>query len=177
MVALHKLSKNMDENPSVDETIIPSDEPVVEVPVEETGETPEVDSVEPEVVPKAQYDEVHKRATRAEAELKALKPKVVTPKQVSSQPNVEEAVLLANGMSESLLTELKAVASARGIKSLIKAQADPIFVAVKEKFEKDQKQKDASLPVSRGSGSVKAPKTFMTPGLSRDEHRNMVQGK
>jgi hypothetical protein len=96
------------------------------------------------------------------------------PQQVS-QPNVEEVVLLAQGMSDELLNELKAVARARNITSLIKAQNDPIFVAVKEKFEKEKKQKDSSLPSSRGAGAVKAKKTFNSPGLTAEEHRQMFQ--
>ena len=80
-------------------------------------------------------------------------------------------------MSDELLGELKAVAQARGIKSLIKAQTDPIFVAVKEKFEKDQKAKDASLPASRGSGSAKVKKDFNTPGLTREEHKELFMNQ
>lgn len=102
-------------------------------------------------------------------------PAAVPPQPASAQPNVEETVLLANGMSEDLMKELKAVAQARGISSLIKAQNDPIFVAVKEKFEKDQRQKEASLPASRGSGSIKPKKSIDTPGLSREEHMAMAK--
>ncbi len=92
-----------------------------------------------------------------------------------AQHNVEETILLANGMSEELVKELKAVAKARGINSLLKAKTDPIFVAVQEKFEKDLKQREASLPASRGSGGVKAQKSVDSPGLARDEHRRLVQ--
>lgn len=114
------------------------------------------------------------RAHKAEEELKELKkPKLES--VVPSQPDVEETVLLANGMPEELLEELKAVAGVRKV-SLIKAQKDPIFVAVKEKFEKEQKQKDASLGASRGSGATKPKKDFSTPGLTREEHRAMVLG-
>lgn len=101
-------------------------------------------------------------------------PKKVVQPQTSSPSNVEETVLLANGMPEDLLNELKAVARARNLNSLIKAQNDPIFVAVKEKYEKEQKQLDASLPASRGAGATKVQKSFNTPGLSRDEHRKLV---
>jgi hypothetical protein len=108
---------------------------------------------------------------------KSQKPKAsVTQKATqTASPNVEETVLLAQGMPEELLAELKAVAAVRRV-SLIKAQTDPIFIAVKEKFEKEKKQASASLGASRGSGSVKAKKSFDTPGLSREEHKAMVQG-
>ena len=155
------------------------EEVTVETPndtVEETEETPAAEPEETQVDVaqlQATNKKLFERAKKAEAELKAAK--VSKPAEAPASPaNVEETVLLANGMPEELLGELKAVAQARGIKSLIKAQTDPIFVAVKEKFEKDQKAKDTSLPASRGAGSVKAKKDFNTPGLSRDEHREMV---
>lgn len=115
------------------------------------------------------------RAKKAEAELKALKISPAQPKKdkAPSQPtNVEETVLLAQGLPEELLNELKAVATVRGT-SLIKAQTDPIFIAVKEKFESDIKSKKASVGVSRGSSSVKPKKDFNTPGLTREEHMTM----
>jgi hypothetical protein len=95
--------------------------------------------------------------------------------QPASPQSVEETVLLANGMDEELLTKLKAVARVEGIGSLIKAQTNPIFIAVKEKFEKEKKQQEASLGASRGAGAVKAEKSFNSPGLSRDEHKKMFQ--
>ena len=101
------------------------------------------------------------------------KSKVETATAPVAAPNVEETVLLANGMSEELLTELKAVAQVRKT-SLIKAQNDPIFVAIKEKYEKDAQTKQASLPASRGAGATRVQKTFTTPGLTREEHRRMV---
>lgn len=101
------------------------------------------------------------------------KSQTVRPAAPQSPLNVEETVLLANGMSEELLGELKAVAAVRKT-SLIKAQSDPIFVAVKDNYEKVRKQESASLPASRGSGQVKARKTFNTPGLSREEHKALI---
>ena len=122
--------------------------------------------------------EANKNRRLLKKSAKTEKPMVTKPKApqtASPEPTVEETVLLANGMPEELVTELKVVAKARGLKSLIKAQTDPIFVAVKEKFEKDKKRKDASLGASRGAGGVKPQKNFHTPGLSRDEHKKMMQ--
>ena len=75
-------------------------------------------------------------------------------------------------MPEELLTKLKKVAQINGT-SLIKAQNDPIFVAVKESFEKETKSKKASIGSSKGSGSVKPKKDFTSPGLTREEHEAM----
>lgn len=133
-----------------------------------------------ETTEEAPEESIEEKLARAEADAakyrrlfeKAKKP--ASAPQPASPLNVEETVLLANGMSEELMTELKAVAAVRKV-SLIKAQTDPIFVAVKDKFEKDQKREDASLPASRGSGNMKPKKDFSTPGLSREEHMALVK--
>jgi len=164
----------MEENELELEPIIETEEETVETPEEETeevAETSEVDIAQVQATNKKLYE----RAKKAEAELKALRGNPIAKKSASASPqNVEEVVLQAQGMTDELLTELKAVASVRGT-SLIKAQADPLFVAIKEKLEKDKKHQEASLGSSRGSGSVKARKDFKTPGLTRDEHRKMFQ--
>lgn len=106
------------------------------------------------------------------------KPEVKTTVEApqNASVNVEETVLLANGMDENLLEQLKKVATIQGV-SLIKAQADPIFVAIKDKFEKDLKEKSASLNVSRGSGAVKPKKDFKTPGLTEAERKEMFEAR
>jgi hypothetical protein len=157
-----------EENQNVDlDTTTETEEP--EAPPTESEE-PSEPSIDVEQL-QATNKKLFERAKKAEADLKALKGAAQQP-----SPNVEETVLLANGMPETLLAELKAVAAVRKV-SLIKAQADPIFVAVKEKFEKDQKQEAASLPASRGSGASKPKKDFFTPGLTREEHMAMVKSR
>lgn len=94
----------------------------------------------------------------------------------ASTPTVEETVLLVNGMPEELLAELKVIAKVRNV-SLVKAQKDPIFVAVKDKFEKDAKQRDAAVGSPRGSGGMKPKKDFNTPNLTREEHQKMFNQK
>ncbi len=158
---------------------------------ENVAETKEVQAETIEEVPAQAAEEgtpsepesVEAKLAHAEAEAakyrrlfeKANKPKEpAAPKAPSvPTPSVEETVLLAQGMSEELLTELKALAAVRKT-TLIKAQNDPIFVSLKREMEKEQKQKDASLPASRSSGATKAKKDFTTPGLTREEHRQMV---
>lgn len=158
-----------------EEEIVPLETPTepeetVTPPAEATEDTPETPAVDVETL-QATNKKLFERAKKAEADLKALKASGQTP-----QPNVEEVVLQANGMPDELISELKAVAKVRNT-NLIKAQNDPIFVAIKEKFEKDQKTKQANVGASRSSGGVKPKKDFLTPGLSRDEHRTMVLGK
>lgn len=152
--------------------------------VEETVETPEPETTEETIETEPEVDvaqlqatnkKLYERAKKAEADLKAIKGS--TPKssaEATSSQSVEETVLLANGMNEQLLEKLKKVAQVEGT-TLIKAQASSIFVAVKEKFEAELKQKKASLGGSRGSGNVAPKKDFNTPGLTAAEHRKMVE--
>lgn len=150
-------------NEPVEETV---ETPEVTETVEETQETPTIDVAKIQETNKKLYA----RLKAVEAELKLAK----QDKPATSPLNVEETVLLANGMPEELLKELKALSAVRK-SSLIKAQTDPIFVAIKEKFEKEQRQKEASVGASRGSGAVKPKKDFKTSGLTREEHMRMVK--
>lgn len=156
-----------------DETVIldtPNEtDETVETTVETTDE--EVDTEQLQATNKKLFE----RAKKAEAELKALKqvaPKA--PTQQTPSVDVDERILKAQGMSDELLGELRVIAALRGV-SVIDAQKDHLFVATKEKFDKDSKSKAASLGASRGSGQVQAKKSFTTPGLTAEEHRQMIK--
>lgn len=161
----------MEDEYQVDETINSSEEQELEINPEGNEET------EALRVKLAEAEEAKRqltaRAHKAEAENKAFKSKPVEAPQ-APQASVEETVLLAQGMPEELVNELKAIAQVRNT-TLLKAQNDPIFTTIKENFEKNQKQRDASLPASRGSGNVKPKKDFTTPGLTREEHMEMLK--
>lgn len=105
------------------------------------------------------------------SQIKTASPKATAPLSV----DVDERILKAQGMSDEVLKELKVVATARGV-SLIDAQNDYLFVAIKEKIERDTKAQRATLGVSRGSGTAKPKVGFNTPGLSREEHMKLIQG-
>lgn len=147
----------------MEETEIVEDE-VVEVEETDTEQEKPVEEIDWEA-----------RAKKAEALIIKNKksPVAEKPTEQAAPSNVEEIVLQANGMSDELLTQLKKVAAINGT-SLIKAQNDPIFVAVKEKFERETKQESASLGASKGAGGTKVQKTFATPGLSAEEHKKMA---
>lgn len=105
------------------------------------------------------------------------KKKVTSEKRVDLQTpdtppteSVDERILKSQGMSDELLKELKRVARFNEI-DLITAQADPMFVAIKAKLEQEQRDKEASLGASKGSGTGKAKKDFTTPGLSSEDHK------
>lgn len=119
------------------------------------------------------------RTKKAEADAKAAKnqsaPAPVVPAPANPQaPNVEEVVLKAQGMAPELLSQLKDIATLRGT-SLLDAQSDPLFVAVKSEFDKAEKSKAAAVGVSRGSGSQKVKPSLATPALSRDDHKALFK--
>jgi hypothetical protein len=132
---------------------------------------------------KTLYENQKTRAEKAEAETKELKrinsfstPKAAETSTTQSSPSidVDERILIANGMPDELLKQLKDVAKLRGL-SLIDAQKDSLFVAVKNQYEKDENSKKASVRSSRGSANVQVQKTLNTPGLSREEHKALAR--
>lgn len=94
--------------------------------------------------------------------------------QAAPAVDVDERILQSQGMDPELLKELKVIAKMRGV-PLLDAQKDPLFVASKDIFDKNKKQKEASLGASRGSGSTKPKTTLATPGISREEHKRLSQ--
>jgi len=153
-----------------EETIVVQDEEQVDT-VEVVEEDEASDSIETEedALAKAQAEAAKYRRLFE----KTQKAKPVQTQTQATPLNVEETVLLATGMEESLLETLKKVAAVNGT-TLIKAQNDPIFVAVKEKFEREKKSSNASLGASRGSGQAKVRKDVSSPGLSREEHMKLA---
>ncbi len=148
-------------------------EETVETPAETTEETLETESeVDVEKV-QATNKKLFERAKKAEAEVKLLKSKTA-PAQASSSVDIDERIIKSQGMSDELLKQLRKVAQVTGV-SLIEAQTDSLFVAMKDKFDKEQKQKKAALGASRGSGSPAPRKDFKTKGLTADEHKAMVK--
>lgn len=154
-----------------EETIVVQDEEQVDtVEVEEVDDSAETIETEEDALAKAQAEAAKYRRLFE----KSQKKPVEQTKPQATPANVEEVVLLANGMDETLMEQLKKVAAINNT-SLLKAQNDPIFVAVKEKFEREKKSSNASLGASRGSGAVKAQKSLSTPGLTREEHMKLAQ--
>lgn len=113
------------------------------------------------------------RAKKAEALAKGKRTDLTTP-DVSASEHVDERILVANGMSTDLLKELRRVARFTET-DLISAQTDPMFIAIKERYEKEQRDKDAALGASKGSGQGKSRKDLTTPGLTADEHKKLWQ--
>lgn len=117
------------------------------------------------------------RAKIAEEKLKASAPAPVkvNPPTINNgidEATIERKILKSQGMSDELLEELVALSKVRG-KSLLDVQSDPIFIALKDAKEAESKKAKATLGSSRSSGVVKNEKSFETPGLSEEEHKEM----
>ena len=154
-----------------EETIVVQDEEQVDtVEVEEVEDSAETIETEEDALAKAQAEAAKYRRLFEKSQKKPAE----QTKPQATPANVEEVVLLANGMDETLMEQLKKVAAINNT-SLLKAQNDPIFVAVKEKFEREKKSSSASLGASRGSGAAKVQKGLNTPGLSREEHMRLAK--
>ena len=154
-----------------------TDETVV---LDETTDTEDVDAIKQQL---AEAEEAKRqltaRAHKAEAELKARKAEAPQPNSVNNgldSDAVDVKILQSQGMSEDLITELKALAKVRGT-SILATQLDPIFVAMKKEKDAEEKSKKASLPASRGSGSPSVKKGFNTPGLTKEEHKELWLAK
>lgn len=88
-----------------------------------------------------------------------------------SQAVIEETILKAQGLTDELLTEMKALAHIRN-KSLLEIQNDPIILAMKAEKDREMKERQAKLGASRSSRTnVEPKKSFNTPGLSKEEHK------
>lgn len=150
---------------------ISSDETVV---LDDTTEvvTEDIEAIKLELArAKEAQAQILARAKKAEAELKSAK-STVSP-QINNTPTdeaIQTQILKAQGLSDEMLVELKAVAAVRKI-SLIEAQNDPIFTAIKNDKEAETKSAKASLGASKGSRPEKKEKTFETAGLTPEEHK------
>ncbi len=116
------------------------------------------------------------RAKRVEAELRELKQQGSTTQTHISNQNlsaddVAATVLQANGMDTDLIDQLKALSKVRGYKSILEAQADPIFQAIKKTKEDEAKAKKSQLGASKGSPIAKKEKNINSGGLTKDEHK------
>ena len=111
------------------------------------------------------------RAKKAEAQNKRTD--LHTP-EASITENVDERILLSQGVTGELLVQLKKVARFNET-DLITAQQDPLYIAMKEKIEQEKRDKEASLGASKSSGGSKAQKDFTTQGLKPEDHRALWQ--
>jgi hypothetical protein len=152
------------------EATTPDDTQEIEINLDDT-ETVEATS---KTYTDKEFKQVLARAKKAEEENKTLKSKPTEATQALSVEDVEAKILQSKGIDSELLAEMKVVAKIRG-KSILEVENDPIVVAMKEEKERKAKEEKSRLGSPRGSGSVKPKKDFNSPGLSEEEHREMVR--
>lgn len=87
----------------------------------------------------------------------------------------EEGILIAKGIDEDSLNQLKSIAKGKDI-SLLEAEKDPLFLTYFEKVQKDKKAEQAKLGASKGSAYKENKETFR-PGLTREEHMALWKGQ
>jgi hypothetical protein len=129
-----------------------------------------------------------RRAEKAERKLRELQaqnkgiktePKSEEQKEVKTSGDSltkEEAILYARGLSEAEVERVKSIAKIEGESPLVAAESD-YFKIWKEKEDKKREAQDTQLGASRGSAKSKPKKEAGSPGLSRDEHKALVQEK
>lgn len=84
----------------------------------------------------------------------------------------DEAILIAKGYDDEALEQLGKVAKATSV-SLTEALKDPLFIAWQDKREAEKKAEQARLGASKGSAVSSGKPSFVTPGLSADEHKRL----
>lgn len=80
----------------------------------------------------------------------------------------EEGILIAKGIDEESLNQLKSIAKGKEI-SLLDAEKDPLFLTYFEKVQKDKRAEQAKLGTSKGSAFKETKESFKS-GLTREEH-------
>jgi len=108
---------------------------------------------------------------KAIAMRKAKQAEKIEPKQKTLETNFltrEEGILIAKGMDEDALGQLKVIAKGKGV-SLLEAEKDPLFTTYFEKVQKEKRSEQAKLGASKGS-AYKENKPEFKPGLTREEH-------
>ena len=116
--------------------------------------------------------EAEAKKLRAILERKSKKVEKKPAPATQSVETVEEIVLRTQGMEDDLIEPLKKLAKING-QTLVEAQKDPLFIALKEKREAEKKSQEASMGAARGSAQ-KSPKiSFNTPGITDAQHKEL----
>lgn len=134
---------------------------------EDTEETQEEETV---TLSKSEFKKLQRQAIAYNAN-KTSKKETQTTSNVS-EIDIEAKILKSQGIDDDMIEEMKTLATLRG-KSLLEMKSDPIIVAMNQEKERQEKERQARLGASKGSGTVKQEVTTQTPGLSEDEHKRL----
>lgn len=159
------------ETQDVDQSEYVEDEEPTEEDTESTEEESEDDS-EVEARLKQLENENAKLQRLLNKKSQTPESKKIIKKTKTESVDVDERILVNQGIDDEVLAELKDIAKAKRM-SLIDARNTPVFKAFEKQFEEEKKTESARLGASKGSGTRREQKTFKTPGLSKEEHRKM----
>jgi hypothetical protein len=141
----------------------------VEVEVKEDDSADSSDDIEKLKAENAKLKAILIRKKKGESEGKEVKPQAQT-----EGLSKDELIAFAQGHSEEEVEMLKKISQVEGV-SLKDAKESVMFKAYKDAKDAEIKAQKAQLSASKGSGGKGAQKAFNTPGLSRDEHRELFK--
>lgn len=96
------------------------------------------------------------------------------PVKKESELSKDELIAFAQGHSEEEVEMLKKISQVEGV-SLKDAKESVMFKAFKDAKEKEEKAQKAQLSASGGSAGKSPKKGLNTPGLTRDEHKDLFK--
>lgn len=98
------------------------------------------------------------------------------PVKKESELSKDELIAFAQGHSEEEVEMLKKISQVEGV-SLKDAKESVMFKAFKDAKEKEEKAQKSQLSASNGSGGQGTKKTMNTPGISKEEHKELWRRK
>jgi hypothetical protein len=160
------------EEQEVVETVKPTEvEPQESTETVEETSTPTVEDYE-----KLRKENATLVAQKEHWKKKATTIKVEEPIKINETPtglSREEAILIAKGVSETVINEASVIAKAKNI-SLGDAMKDPLIEAYSQKIKADEKKEKAQLGASKGSGKYGGVDLINAVGMTEEEHRKAI---
>lgn len=121
---------------------------------------------------------LYARLQREKSKGKPATPPTAAPSATPATPTPltrDEAIIIAKGYSEEELEQAKKVSVLENC-TPVQALEKDLFKDWKTRRDKDETDRKAQLPTSRGGRST-VKKSFSTPGLSDEDHKQMFQDK
>lgn len=148
-----------------------NDDTTEDLEVTETEETQtETEQVNWEAEAKKWKAIAERKARKAEtAKAEVAKPATKTE---SGSLSEDDILVITTLQDKELIERARKIARLEGI-SLAEATSHPMFTYAKQAYEEEKRQEKASMEASRGSGSRGQKKTFKTPGLSKEQHKEL----
>lgn len=138
----------------------------------------ETTDVEEETTEESQNWEAEAKKWRAIAERKAKKAEQATKEPATRKPELtgslsEDDILTITMLQDKELIErARKIARLEGI-SLAEAVENPMFTYAKQAYEEEKRKEKSQMEASRGSGTRGQRKTFTTPGLTKEQHKEL----